>query len=64
MPFNLLCFMCIASLCAFQVYVHWIIMHAFLKTGKLGAVGAGPSTSAAGKEKAGGRKAPAPWVEK
>lgn len=39
-------------------------MHAFLKTGKLGPGGAGPSTSAAGKEKASGRKAPAPWVEK
>lgn len=39
-------------------------MHSFLKTGKLGAAGAGPSTGVAGKEKAPGRKAPTPWVEK
>lgn len=39
-------------------------MHAFLKTGKLGTSGAGPSTSGVGKEKAGLKKAPTPWVEK
>ncbi|CAL4128640.1 unnamed protein product [Meganyctiphanes norvegica] len=36
-------------------------MHAFLKTGKLGAGPAGPGTS---KEKEAKKKAPTPWVEK